>query len=420
MIKSKISNLNPAAQYIELELLSRQIAIESWFRDAIVKESVPLTCSIDIRNSGFKISSVDANLFPSGFNNLNGDLMPMCVQAALYTISQKHPSCKRILIIPENYTRNLAYYDSVFKLQQIFSLAGYDVRVGQIEDIQSQKEIHTTYGILNIFPVSRVKKELMVDNFKPCLIVLNRDMSEGIPEALEGITQSITPPIQLGWHTRQKTTHFKYYNEICKSFANHLGLEPWLFHPLYRQCDNVDFMQSHGIDNLMDTVNDLLNEIRVQYKIHNIKETPFVAIKADSGTYGMGVMMVEKAEQLKTLNRKQRTRMSVGKGGQSINRVIVQEGIYSFETIDNFVAEPVVYLIGHSVVGGFYRVHKKKGIQDNLNAPGMEFKALAFDTACNTPDPKNLKTCITNRFYMYGVIARLAMLAAMKEIQAVK
>jgi glutamate--cysteine ligase len=76
-------------------------------------------------------------------------------------------------------------------------------------------------------------------------------------------------------------------------------------------------------------------------------------------------------------------------------------------------------MMGHYVVGGFYRVHKNKGIDENLNAPGMHFEPLAFERACNHPDKTLAPSECPNRFYAYGVIARLANLAAAIEIDEV-
>jgi glutamate--cysteine ligase len=70
------------------------------------------------------------------------------------------------------------------------------------------------------------------------------------------------------------------------------------------------------------------------------------------------------------------------------------------------------------VVGGFYRVHTERGSDENLNAPGAYFKPLAFDTPLTTPDCDGSPDCAPNRFYAYGVVARLALLAASREIQA--
>ena len=69
------------------------------------------------------------------------------------------------------------------------------------------------------------------------------------------------------------------------------------------------------------------------------------------------------------------------------------------------------------VVGGFYRVNPARGIDENLNAPGMTFKPLAFETGCTLPDAKLGPDAPPNRFYAYGVVARLAMLAASLELE---
>jgi glutamate--cysteine ligase len=72
-------------------------------------------------------------------------------------------------------------------------------------------------------------------------------------------------------------------------------------------------------------------------------------------------------------------------------------------------------MIDHFVVGGFYRVHTSKGINENLNAPGAHFQPLAFAETCNSPDKTKEPDAFPNRFYAYGVVARLALLAAARE-----
>jgi len=56
---------------------------------------------------------------------------------------------------------------------------------------------------------------------------------------------------------------------------------------------------------------------------HPTTHPPFVVIKADSGSYGMGVMTVTRGDDIRHLNRKQRTRMAATKEGQKIRRVIL-------------------------------------------------------------------------------------------------
>jgi glutamate--cysteine ligase len=113
------------------------------------------------------------------------------------------------------------------------------------------------------------------------------------------------------------------------------------------------------------------------------------------------------------LNRKQRNKMSVVKEGLEVSEVLIQEGVHSFETLNEAVAEPVIYMIDRYVVGGFYRVHTGRGKDENLNAPGMHFEPLAFETGCNCPTIAVVtRTPPPNRFYAYGVVGRLACLAA--------
>ena len=131
----------------------------------------------------------------------------------------------------------------------------------------------------------------------------------------------------------------------------------------------------------------------------------------------MGVMTVKDASEVVGLNRRQRNKMSVIKEGMQVQEVIIQEGVHTFETLENAVAEPVVYMMDHYVVGGFYRVHTERGRDENLNAPGMHFEPLAFDTFCSLPDLGQAPDAPPNRFYAYGVVARLALLAASVEIE---
>jgi glutamate--cysteine ligase len=130
----------------------------------------------------------------------------------------------------------------------------------------------------------------------------------------------------------------------------------------------------------------------------------------------MGVMTVKDPSEVRGLNRKQRNKMAVVKEGLQVHEVMVQEGVYTHETVDDAAAEPVVYMIDHFVVGGFYRVHTQRGQDQNLNAPGMQFRPLAFAEPCSSPNPDD-PGCPPNRFYAYGVIARLALLAAAIELE---
>ena len=47
--------------------------------------------------------------------------------------------------------------------------------------------------------------------------------------------------------------------------------------------------------------------------------------------------------------------------------LIIQEGVPTYERMNDAVAEPVVYMIDRYVVGGFYRLHGEKGSRESLN-----------------------------------------------------
>ncbi len=408
---------------LESHLLDRQAAIEGWLRQQWMRTPAPFYASVDLRNSGFKVAPVDTNLFPAGFNNLNPAFMPLCVQAAQAAIERFVPTARRILLIPENHTRNLFYLESLATLQTILATSGLEVRLGSLaEDLEAPREVELPSGKrVTLEPVERNGRRIGVAGFDPCGIILNNDLSGGVPAILEGLEQPLIPPLELGWAHRLKSDHFAHYQRVANEFAELVDIDPWLINPLFRQCGKIDFMKREGGTCLARNVAALLDAIRRKYEEYGLSDDPFVIVKADAGTYGMGVMMVKSAEQVLELNRKQRTKMAASKGGQAVTQVIMQEGVYTFETWgeEEAVAEPVVYMMDHFVVGGFYRVHKKRGPDESLNAPGMHFEPLAFAEPCNTPDQSQSPDANPNRFYTYGVIARLALLAAAREIAEV-
>jgi glutamate--cysteine ligase len=373
---------------------------------------------VDLRHAGFKLAPVDTNLFPAGFNNLNHDFLPLCVQAVQSTLVGGLSHCQTILLLPESHTRNHHYLQSLAVMRDVFTKAGLVVRLGNLDESVTETRILEVEAAppLVIEPLQRHGDNLGVVGCTPCLVVLNNDLSSGVPEVLKGIRQPILPALGLGWSSRLKSTHFHHYDAVVQAFASELNLDPWLINPLFTSVADLDFMSQQGMQELAQQVDALLQTIRDKYREYGVLERPFVAVKADNGTYGMSVMMVHEGAQLLSLNRKQRTKMAVSKGRQSVTRVLIQEGVYSFETMPNgAVAEPVIYMIGSFVVGGFYRVHQGRGKADNLNAPGMHFEPLAFAEACNTPCDASRVLDPQNRFYVYGVVARLAALAAARE-----
>ncbi len=419
MVPHLTTALNGPLLRLEKEMLNSMPVIEHWFRTQWLEHGAPFYTSVDLRNSGFKLAPVDTNLFPGGFNNLNPDFLPLCIQATMSAIEKICPEARRLLLIPENHTRNAFYLQNVAALTNILKQAGLVVRIGSLsEEITAPTKLDTQNGdSLLIEPVKRKGNRLILDDFDSCAVLLNKDLSGGIPEILRNLEQNLIPPLHAGWSTRRKTQHFAAYKRVAETFSELLGIDPWLINPYFDGAKQLDFNARVGEDELASKVDTLLGDIQSKYNEYGVEQDPFVIVKADAGTYGMGIMTVKSPSDVKDLNRKQRNKMSVVKEGLQVSEVIIQEGVYTFESINDAVAEPVVYMIDHYVVGGFYRVHTSRGQDENLNAPGMHFVPLAFDTPCSLPDCAGAPDAAPNRFYAYGVVARLAMLAAAIELQ---
>jgi glutamate--cysteine ligase len=421
---SGVPNLTTALQgpllQLEAYLLERQTQVETWLRQQWLATPAPFYASVDLRNAGFKLAPVDTNLFPAGFNNLNPAFMPLCIQAVQAAVERVCPQAEKVLIVAENHTRNLFYLESLEMLRGIFEQAGIEARIGSIrDDLMEATTIDLPSGKQCLLePLTRVDNRVSLGDYSPCLVLLNNDLSAGRPAVLEGLDQHVTPPLAAGWSTRKKSDHFKHYQAVAEEFAEQIGIDPWLVSPMSRQCGKVNFKERQGTECLSKNVSKLLAAIQKKYDEYGIDKEPFVVVKSDSGTYGMGIMMVKSVEEIESLNRKQRTKMASSKEGLVVDNVLVQEGVYTFETIgdDEAVAEPVVYMMDRFVVGGFYRVHTGRGENENLNAPGMHFEPLAFAQSCITPDKQGAPDDEPNRFYAYGVIARLALLAAAREL----
>ena len=420
MVPHLTTALNGPLLELEAKFLAAAPTIERWLRNQWQEHTPPFYGSVDLRNAGFKLAPVDMNLFPGGFNNLNSAFLPLGVQAAMTAIEKICPNARSLLLIPENHTRNLFYLQNVAQLVTILRLTGLEVRLGSLlPEIDQPTTVDLPNGTsLLLEPLVRSGNRLGLKDFNPCAVLLNNDLTAGIPDVLRNLEeQYVLPPLHAGWAVRRKSNHFAAYDEVADEFAKLVGIDPWQINPYFSVCNSVNFHERQGEECLASNVDAVLTLIREKYKEYGIDETPYVVVKADAGTYGMGVMTVKDASEVTGLNRKQRNKMSVIKEGMNVSQVIIQEGVHTFERVNDGVAEPVVYMIDRFVVGGFYRVHSGRGIDENLNAPGMHFEPLAFETSCSLPDQCQNPDAPPNRFYAYGVVARLAQLAASLELE---
>ncbi|MER2542310.1 MAG: glutamate--cysteine ligase, partial [Candidatus Accumulibacter phosphatis] len=299
---------------IERRFLDAMPEIERWLRGQWQEHTPPFYGSVDLRNAGFKLAPVDMNLFPGGFNNLDATFLPLCVQAAMAAIDRICPDARRLLLIPEKHTRNLFYLQNVAQLAAILRLTGLDVRLGSWSpEIDRPTPVALPDGSsLLLEPLLRSRSRLGLEGFDPCAILLNNDLSAGIPPILQNLDgQFVLPPLHAGWALRRKSNHFAAYDEVAGDFARLVGIDPWRINPYFSVCSSVNFHERQGEDCLAANVDAVLGLIREKYQQYGIEETPYVVVKADAGTYGMGVMTVKDAAQVTGLNRRQRNKMSV-------------------------------------------------------------------------------------------------------------
>ena len=412
MVPHFVTALTGPINELEQRILDSMPAIERWFRLEWMEHTPMLYSSVDVRNAGFKLAPVDTNLFPVAWHNLSPAMLPLAVQAAMAAIEKICPEARNLLIIPHNQAQNTFYLSNLAQLRRVFHMAGLHVRIGSIDPaIKKSTTIELPQGeSITLEPVVRTRGRIGLKDFDPCTILLNNDLSAGAPGILEDLhEQYLLPPLHAGWAMRRNSTHFKCYEEVAKRFGKLIGVDHWLINPMFEKCGSLDVSTDEGFQQLTRGVEAMLAKIKKKYKEYGIKEKPFVVVKADNRSNGMGLLTVRDVAQLAVLRQ----------GATAAVDMVLQEGVLTNERVNDAVAEPVVYMLDRYVVGGFYRVHAERSVDENLNAPGAHYVPLAFAESTHLPQPgMRPGASAPNRFYMYGVVARLAMLAASYELEA--
>ena len=383
----------------------------AWIDAQRAQTGAPFYSSVDVRHGGFKLAPVDTNLFPAGFNKLSAAARVRAA-ARMKTRLARYASVSRVLIIPENHTRNQGYLDNLEALCDVVRMAGCDVALGSLIATDAPIEVTSSTGTaMQEMPLVREGSLLKTaSGFCPQLIVLNNDLTSGFPEILRGVAQPIAPRPSQGWHRRRKSIHFEAYDKLAREFAMAFGLDPWLIAADFQQCGHVNFGEKQGLDCVAMNVEKLLHKIRARYAQYGIADEPYVYVKSDSGTYGMGIMTVRSGDEVIEINKKARNKMNVIKEGVQSTEVIIQEGVPTVDVIEGAPAEPMLYLVDGHAVGGAYRVNDQRDATNNLNATGMRFVGMCDEgESCGNVE---VKRC---QFGALGLIAELASLAAARE-----
>lgn len=390
--------------------------IQHWVASKRRVHGAPFYSSVDIRHAGYKIAPVDTNLFPAGFNNLSDAARVRAAQRFKARLAEYDAQTRRVLIVPENHTRNTGYIDNLIALRQILREAGCDVVIGSlIATAQQPVQVAGSSGEL-------VDEEMLVregsvlhtaSGFTPQLIVLNNDLTAGMPDVLRGLgaAQPVVPRPAQGWHRRRKSIYFEAYDALAREFAHDFAFDPWLLSTEFHKCGRVNFGEKQGLDCVALGVEKVLHKIRTHYARYGITQEPYVYVKSDSGTYGMGIMTVKSGDEVIDINKKIRNKMNVIKEGVQSTEVIIQEGVPTADIIEGAPAEPMVYAADGFAVGGAYRVNSERDALGNLNASGMRFVGMC-DEQEKMHDHIAMPDC---NFGALGLVAGLASLAARRE-----
>ena len=421
MVPHLVTALNGTINELEQRILDSMPAIERWFRLEWMEHTPPFYSAVDIRNAGFKLAPVDTNLYPGCWHHLTPEMLPLAVQAAMAAIEKICPEARNLLLIPENDARSASYLSNLAQLRRVFHMAGLNVRIGSISpDVKKNTTIALPNGeSVTLEPVIRTKRRLGVKDFDPCTILLNNDLRAGVPGILEEVQeQYLLPPLHAGWPTRRKSTHAKCYEEVSKRFGKLLGIDPWLINPMFSVCGELNLADDADVASLASSVDGMLTKVRKKYKEYGINEKPFVVVKDDNAKSGKGAVILRDTKDLASLQRRVLDKMGATDGTQ-LHQVFIQEGVLTNERMNDAVAEPVVYMMDRYVVGGYYRVQAESDQDGGAAGAGSSYVPLAFAESTHLPQP-GIKpgASMPNRFYMYGVIGRLAMLASSYELEA--
>lgn len=392
---------------VHQQIVRNMDKVEAWFRDLRKSVDVPFYSSYDIRDSGYKVTAVDANIYPAGFNNIcHADRESCAPYVKKYVERHYGAETKKLLILTEEHTNNPYYWDNVSALKQIVSESGLEVKLA-VPRAQSEQPFmmkSASYGDVEVHAAVIQEGRISVQGYEPDLVISNNDFSEFYAEWGPVIQNPLNPPRELGWYQRKKSTFFRHYNRLSTEFAHLIEIDPWLLTVETELFENFDMADDASKEALAQKVDAMLEKIRERYQKHGIQEEPVVFVKNNAGTYGLAVMRVQSGDEIRALNYKTRKKMKAAKGGRDVQEVIIQEGVPSVVTTEGVTAEPAIYLLGCQLAGGFLRTHKEKGPTESLNSPGAIYKRLCVSDLKVSVEGHPMEN-------VYGWVAKLGLLA---------
>lgn len=396
------------------KIVNKYDDLMNWYNTEVKECSLPFYSSFDIRDSGYKIAPVDANLYPAGFNNIcQTDKESSYELAQQYVNKHYGAKVKHIGLLTEEHTSNPYYWDNVYWIRSLLTEAGFKVSLLLPKPTPEAVEFVSASGHklqVEAFDVKQGVISQKTTDQKIDLIISNNDFSTAYDSWVTEAGVPVNPPLQMGWHFRRKIDFFNEYNALAKTFAEVIGVSPQLLQIETESYDQFEIGEESSMQTLKQKAEAMFKKLKVQYKENNFPAEPYMFIKNSAGTYGLGVIEIKSPEDILSWNYKSRKKMKAAKGGGGIEAVILQEGIPTIVKNQDHTAEPAIYVIGDKLAGGFLRVNERKGPQENLNAPGAVFARLCVSDLEIDHQGRLMEN-------VYGWIARLSVLAVGREFQ---
>lgn len=346
--------------------------ISEWMAKKRSEVPIPIYGSVDIRDAGWKVAVVDANHFPAGFNNTSPEDEPHLSALLRNHINRKHEGCTWVHLYPESHTRNAGYVENVATIKRLIEAAGFRCTVGSPE-LDEHGFLDGITGPLMLDTVTVVDENLLIDGEKPCLVLLNNDLTEGMVGGLGA--HQVSPPPHMGWQRRRKSEHYECLQSYVNEVAELLGIDPWHLLSSWFVSEDKCLEKESCRQMLAAEVDEFLARIEAKYQDLGIDREPVAFIKNDRGTYGLGIMAVKSGSELLNLSNRKFKKLMYSKGGVDVENFLIQEGVPTvINTDDGAPVEPVVYLVDGEAASWFYRINAKKGEMENLNSPSAEFK----------------------------------------------
>ncbi len=408
-----LTDNSKSREHIHDQICKNISSVQAWFASKTKQLSYPIYSSYDIRDAGYKVTNVDANVYPAGFNNICPTDKETSINLFKKYIDVHYPfNVKKILLITEEHTKNPYYLENVYTISNLLTQGGFEVRLSFPRDLPEVLTLESVTGHSLKFG-SGYHNSSWIKDFNPDLVISNNDFSLALEDWGSQLDKPMNPPRELGWYQRKKSRYFKNYNQIATEFSQLIQVDPFLMRVETEEFTEFDITSDISRDHLSTQVDLFLKNLKTKYAEENISQEPFCFVKNNSGTYGLGVVKVSSAQEIKQWTYNARKKMKAAKGGKEIEQVIIQEGIPSIVMSEQASAEPVIYMVGCELAGGFLRTHAEKSSTESLNSPGAVYKKL-----CVTDLYDKRMTCPKEN--VYGWSAKLGLLAIGQEAEQMK